>query len=66
MSEIKNCPFCGSKGEIYPDGEEEGYQIFCSGDKKLIIENVEYPCPMNVMLGYNSHDRSVTAWNNRV
>ncbi len=50
--ELKRCPFCGSEGVIYGDGEN----YYTAGCSECPIENVEI---------YFTLEEAVEAWNRR-
>lgn len=56
---LKTCPFCGSDGEHYPDGEEEGYVILCSRNR-----DANSSCPLG-RFGFDTAEEAEAAWNQR-
>lgn len=53
---MKPCPFCGSPAELYPDGEQEGHFVMCSG--------AGAPCHLQAFAHTTEAD-AVAAWNRR-
>ena len=49
MSELKNCPFCGSEVRIQPEGDY--HAVYCE--------------TCGIELDRHTHDEAVTAWNTR-
>jgi len=62
--ELKPCPFCGSKAEVYPDGDMEGHSIMCSNFGGLEFAGHSSRCPMGTF-GYATQEEAESAWNRR-
>lgn len=50
------CPFCGSAAEVYPDGDDEGHDVACSGRLG--------ECALTTF-AYASQEQANAAWNRR-
>jgi hypothetical protein len=63
---LRRCPFCGSKAERYPDGDMEGYMVYCSPDSetRALFGNKKEVCPMGTF-AYDTQEDADAAWNNR-